>query len=174
MFGTPTKPRTAAKFAVLLALPFLVGSLAACSTDGADSTPTKKPSSSEQTLEDWQLDFASCMRGEGLDYPDPGSDSVISIDAEHAEAFQDASKACTEKLGPPPGGVQEQSPQDAQQQQEDALKSAQCLRDRGFDVPDPKPNEGLGLPADVTNEDIAACVAGFGKTGQAPSITHAG
>jgi hypothetical protein len=37
------------------------------------------------------------------------------------------------------------------------LQRTQCLRDRGYEVDDPKPGTALAVPEDVTKHDLDAC-----------------
>ncbi|WP_431031313.1 hypothetical protein [Plantibacter sp. RU18] len=169
---TTTRPRrrTAARFAVLLALPLLVGSLAACS----GNTPDPKSSSgAEQTFEDWQVDFASCMRGEGVDMPDPGKDgssAALRIDEENAEAFQTASDTCIERLGEPPA-----PPEGTKTEAEffeEQLKMAECFRENGIDTPDPVKGQGMTIPADVPEDVLEACGLPAGMTSGGATVTR--
>ncbi|ROR80026.1 hypothetical protein SAMN06295974_1920 [Plantibacter flavus] len=154
--GTPRRK----SLAILLALPLLIGALTACST--ADSKPS---SGSQLSFDDYQLAYAQCMRDEGIDYPDPESGQAISpkFDQDNADAMNAASNTCTNKLGTPPappGGVQSEAESKAEM-----LEMAQCFRDHGLDVPDPKDGEGFSLPTDAPDEVFEACGITSGGSG---------
>lgn len=133
----------------------------------------------EQSL----LDFSECMRREGLDdFPDltAGSgfqqliDSGIDV---RSKAFQDALEGCRDLLE----GVfnlDRLSPEQQAETQDLILRIARCLRDRGYDVPEPDFSKGLGVEAfgdlselDVdTNDpafraDLRACFSDAGLPG---------
>jgi len=86
--------------------------------------------------------FAECMRANGVrEFPDPDASGAFTIDAianggvvdPGTPAFKQASSACKD-LEPPGFTGHKRSPQE----QEQALKFAQCIRDNGVpDFPDP-------------------------------------
>jgi hypothetical protein len=86
--------------------------------------------------------FAQCMRANGVSqFPDPDASGALTIDGvingssldPNSAAFQQAISAC--KNLEPPGFM---GPTRSAQQQEAALKFAQCMRDNGVpDFPDP-------------------------------------
>lgn len=94
------------------------------------------------------VQFAQCMRSNGVsNFPDPDASGQFTIDAiangsgvdTNSAAFQQAMSACKDLE--PPGFTG--SPRSAQQQ-EAALKFAQCVRDNGVtDFPDPTPDGPL-------------------------------
>lgn len=154
--------RPAGRLAALIAIPFLIGSLAACSS-GSPETAGKTPEA-EQTFDDWQIAFASCMRDEGVDMPDPeqsGSGGAsVTLGGGDTDGFQAASETCIDRLGPPPapaGGSS--SVADAFEQQ---LEMADCFREHGYDTPDPVKGQAMAIPADITEEVMEAC--GLGTT----------
>lgn len=161
--------RIGARLATLIAIPCIIASLAAC-TAAAPGVDTKTPGA-EQSFEDWQLAFSSCMRDEGVDLPDPGSDgsSEFTLDGIDPEAFETASASCQDRLGPPPapagGGASGSDDTDATR-----LQLAECLRDNGFDVPDPVAGEAFGIPADAPEDVLEACGVGS-TTGSTPGVT---
>lgn len=157
--ATITRParRTAGRFAALMAIPFLVGSLAACGT-GTPDADVQTPKA-EQSFDDWQVAFASCMRDEGVDMPDPEQDgsggASVTLGDGDADAFQAASETCIEQLGAPPaptGGVPDVA--DAYDQQ---LEMAECFREHGYDTPDPVKGEAMAIPSDITEDVMEAC-----------------
>ncbi|MGG7510447.1 hypothetical protein [Plantibacter sp. YIM 135249] len=156
MFATPRRrPRPA--FA-LLALPLLVIGLAACGSGDAASETPKATDAKEQTFDEYLLDFAACMRSEGIDYPDPGPTQQTDFGGADKATLDAAGEACTTKLGGPP--VQEGM--DPKSLLKKSLKAAKCLRAEGVDVPDPKEgDDGLQLPDDAPEDAIVKCYADF-------------
>jgi hypothetical protein len=92
--------------------------------------------------------FAACMRGNGVEeFPDPDASGQLTIDAiangssvdTSSAVFKQAMSACKD-LEPPGFTGNKRSAQ----QQEAALKFAQCIRDNGVkDFPDPTPDGPL-------------------------------
>lgn len=123
----------------------------AANAAAAPSTPAQDP---EAAL----LSFVECLRGKGLDVPDPEVDadgnlsfsprSVMrqgTVDPEELRAVMEACGGLPEGVG---GGF---SPEDRTQFQDTALKFAECMRGQGLDVPDPDfsagaPRAGGGGP----------------------------
>jgi hypothetical protein len=115
-------------------------SLAAC---GAEDDPTK-PSSSAQTREaankKAMLSYASCMRKNGVDMPDPqfsGGRVTQRMKApKNPDQMRTAEKACAKyraQIKAP-----EMSDADKQEFKKAALENARCMRDHGIDnFPDP-------------------------------------
>ncbi|WP_314140123.1 hypothetical protein [uncultured Plantibacter sp.] len=150
--------RPAGRLAALIAIPLLIGSLAACASGSPGSEPGSKTPSTVQSFEDWQLAFASCMRDEGVDMPDPGKDgsgAAISLGDADAEAFTAASKTCTDKLGAPPAPAGGDVP--VSDRFEEQLQMAECFRENGIDVPDPVKGEAMNIPSDVPEDVLDAC-----------------
>lgn len=148
----------------LLTIPLLIAVLSACSPDTSDQIPNNPPSvsSPEQDFMDWQLDFASCMRGEGIDMPDPKEGGATqAIQADELEAFDAASKVCLEDLGEPPVPGGQQTEEEVLESQ---LELTECLRENGADVEDPKPGQALGLP-EISEEVAQACGLVGGPSG---------
>lgn len=162
---------------IFLAGLMLVGGLAACAPtpDAADESPDLDSASQEQEFEDWQLAWEKCMKDEGVDMsqfmvkassdgdeveqevPEPPSDADIA-------AMEDAREVCDEKLGDPP--VRDDMPSD-DEMNEMMLTFAQCMRDAGYDFPDPEPGPAGTVAAmpmgDYDPADMDACMteAGF-------------
>jgi hypothetical protein len=120
--------------------------LGAC---GSGSGGTAQQSQRDRA-QDGALKFARCMRGEGLDFPDPqvSANGAIRIgpgtgkpgfrpDAPKARA---AEQKCRKYLqfggGQRPSAAQQAKFRDA------FVKFAQCMRRNGVDVPDPQPGGG--------------------------------
>lgn len=113
----------------------------------ADADP-----SGEATDEELALEFADCLRDEGLDVNDPTVDadgtvvlrSIFGDDVSRIdEDARSAIDACSDILegstfGPGNGGV------DPVELQDDLVEFAACLREQGLDVTDPDLSGGLG------------------------------
>lgn len=158
-----------AKLVALFAIPLLVGMLSACSpsAENADAGPESSsgPHSSELSIDDWQVQFASCMRDEGIDMPDPtenGMQQGVKVGEGGMEAFEAAYEACTSQIGEPPaspGG--ELSDEEFLESQ---VEMAECLREHGIDVEDPEKGEALTLSMDVPADVREECGGSSGGT----------
>jgi len=110
------------------------------SAGGGSSASAPTPSRDPR---DVQRKWAQCMREHGIDVPDPDPVEGKFLEfptpkkgTAEEERFAEAEEACKEwdpgSLGGKP------HPERVEQQR----KVAQCMRDRGFDVPDPDPSSG--------------------------------
>ena len=118
--------------------------------------------------------FAECMRANGVkQFPDPDASGQLTIDAiangssldTNSAAFKQAISACKD-LEPPGFTGSKRSPQ----QQEAALKFAQCIRDNGVkDFPDPAPDAPLVdtnyIPSTARNGGMSMLNAAMRKCG---------
>jgi hypothetical protein len=121
--------------AALLALAAL--SLAAC---GEDTPSAAGSPESKDEMRQAELKFASCMRDNGVDMPDPsaeGGKKVFKVGGDSGispEKFETATKAC-EKYRK---DIRPQLTEEEQQKfKEDALAHSRCMREHGIDFPDP-------------------------------------
>jgi hypothetical protein len=97
----------------------------------------------EQERRQAMLDFAACMRDHGVDMPDPrpGERGIVLRRPEGASEakMREADEACRKHLDAV------RPPELSEEQQEEfkkaALAHAECLREHGIDVPDPKVGE---------------------------------
>lgn len=152
----------------LIAVPLLALSLAACTPSGEEgTTPSGGGGGSSSDTSDsmaWELDFAACMRKQGLDYPDPepGAGGIISfgsVDSDRA-AWEAASEKCFDELGERPAlSPQEQAAADKEFLAW-AKKAAECYRENGYDMPDPDGTTTLSFPADAPAEVAQECGGG--------------
>ncbi|MCP2637197.1 hypothetical protein K0817_011570 [Microbacterium sp. HD4P20] len=145
----------------LVALVFAGVAFTGCSnspgTEGSNDqsrTGDSEQTPSFSTDEEFQLAFAECMREQGIDMPDPGSDGA-HIEAGSGDGFTEAAEVCLDELGAPPSGSGGARPSD--EQHEIFLEMAQCFRDNGLDVPDPAPGESLTVPMDAPQELFEEC-----------------
>ncbi len=123
---------------------------AASDDDADDSESPSEDVSSSTSDEQLALEFAQCMRDEGVDWPDPVTNADGSIDlfggqgpagaaGGGAGGANETTQAAAEVCGPliegasflPGGGQIDAEAQDS------LLEFAQCLRDNGLDVDDP-------------------------------------
>lgn len=171
----PTRLGAVAAPAVLLAAMALL--LAACggsgeqgvaeasgSGSGGTDTAAATTAASEADAEQAQLDFARCMREQGVDFPDPQPDENGDLrfqppadGLDDPAAFQDAAQECQEYLE----AVQPDLSREDQSEFQDAqLEFARCMRDEGVDVPDPQAGQvGPGALGDIDTGDPAVQAA---------------
>ena len=158
----------------------LVGGLASCAPtpDAAEKEPELDSASQEQDYDDWQLAFEKCMDGQGVDLsqfmtkasdggdagadepaPEPPSDADIA-------AMEDAQEFCMEEVGDPP--TRDDLPSD-EKLNEMNLLFAKCMRDAGYDYPDPEQGPSGAVAAmpqgDFDPADVDACVEAAGYPG---------
>ncbi|MFW5415750.1 hypothetical protein J0910_03895 [Nocardiopsis sp. CNT-189] len=137
----------------LLALGLLTG----CGTAGGGQGEQAGggAESEEERLQEAQLEFARCMRDNGVDMPDPGGDgsvAALQMDGKTEKALE----ACEEEV---PMDEFEPSEKELAEMHERDLELAECLRGEGIEVEDPKKGEGMTLPADADGmeEAMEAC-----------------
>ncbi len=132
-------PPTALALIAMVALISACGSSAPAESRGANNTAVNAQKA---------VKFAECMRSKGVsDFPDPGASGEFTIDGivngssldPNTPAFKQAISACKD-LEPAGFMGSARSPQ----QQQAALRFAQCIRANGVkDFPDPIPNGPL-------------------------------
>jgi hypothetical protein len=127
---------------------------------------------SNATNRDQAVKFAECMRKNGVkQFPDPDASGQLTIDAiangssldTNSAAFKQAISACKD-LEPPGFTGDKRSPE----QQQAALKFAQCIRDNGVkDFPDPAPDAPLidtnRIPSAARNGGVSMLNAAMRK-----------
>ena len=118
----------------------------------------------ETTFEEGVLEFAQCMREEGINFPDPtfdidGNPQFENLEIENEEEFERAFENCEDILR---NALPEQFDLDPEVEAalvDASLEFSQCMRDEGIDFPDPKPGE-FGFFAfrdvdiDFSSEDV--------------------
>jgi len=150
---------------------------AACQESGGDdgALPSAGGGASSSTPEDEEsidpdeamLQFSECMREQGIDMGDPNDDGALIIgpgdnDPEEMEA---AEKVCGKYLeAAMPDDTAMQIPEEDKQKM---LDLAACMRDRGYDFPDPTFNGGqvsqeLGENTPSFQKDHEECAAEVG------------
>lgn len=105
----------------------------------------------ESEMEDAMLEYVQCMRDHGIDMPDPEfGDGTVTMngpgpgeaDPEEMEAADEACQPILEEAMP---DMPDLSPEELAERQDQVLAMAQCMRDRGYDFPDPEVNEDGGI-----------------------------
>ncbi|MFL1381272.1 hypothetical protein [Nocardiopsis protaetiae] len=103
----------------------------------------------EPTMEEAMVDFAACMRENGIDMPDPEGEGMISLPAVDPddEEYLAALEACEDILP-----VDENAPSEEELFQE-GLLMAECMRAEGFDMPDPERGQGIAIPIEPGDDE---------------------
>jgi hypothetical protein len=110
--------------------------LAACG-GGSDSGGGTSPAARDEA----GLEFASCMREHGVDMPDPEPGGGILIGGPGSKVdpsspvTKRAMAACQGKIE---AAAPKPTPGQEEELKEQALSFAQCMREHGVDMPDPK------------------------------------
>ena len=83
------------------------------------------------------LVYVRCLRSQGMDLPDPKPGQTLGQWFQGANIdtaqFREANTKCADKL---PAGVRERA--SSPETQDQLVKFAQCMRENGVDMPDPK------------------------------------
>ena len=111
-----------------------------------ESTTATTVIDEETTFEEGVLEFAQCMREEGINFPDPtfdidGNPQFDNLEIENEEEFESAFENCEDILR---NALPEQFDLDPEVEAalvDASLEFSQCMRDQGIDFPDPKPGE---------------------------------
>jgi hypothetical protein len=119
----------------ILTLPIATASLVLAACGGSDSTSSS--GSDREKFREAALEFAECMRRNGVDMPDPTPDGGMRLTARPGDeaTVQRAQEACQkylDKARPP-----EPSEEEQREAREQALEHARCMREHGIDFPDP-------------------------------------
>jgi hypothetical protein len=95
----------------------------------------------EANFEDAQVEFAQCMRENGVDMPDPepGQSGINlrlgeGVDPD-SESFQNAREECEPIIQ---DAIPEGERPDPSEARDQGVKFAQCMRERGVNMPDPQ------------------------------------
>jgi len=111
-----------------------------------ESTTATTVVDEETTFEEGVLEFAQCMREEGINFPDPtfdidGNPEFDNLEIENEEEFESAFENCEDILR---NALPEQFDLDPEVEAalvDASLEFSQCMIDQGIDFPDPKPGE---------------------------------
>ena len=139
--------RLLAAIAVTLVLGLSTGCGDDSSKDGDSALPEAAGASSEAPAgdddeadldpEDAMLKFTQCMRDNGVDVPDPGPEGDVHVDGrglsqEQMEAAQAACQKWMDLAEPEDGGEPL-----TEEEKQSFLDMAACMRERGWNFPDP-------------------------------------
>ena len=133
----------------------LLFGLAACGADTSGSDKGTLKEESTMTMEQWRSDIDGCMKTAGFDMGDPGE--ALDTSKFDMDAFDKAYTTCIKKIG--------DAPVDPNQLTQDEmfdvqLVFAKCMRDSGYDFPDPvKGGMSGAFGPDVNPDDVDACSA---------------
>lgn len=144
--------------AAVLALPLLALTLglAACSGGGTPSAGGSPSSGSggsggsqsyEQEFDDWNLKVAKCLRDQGMDVADPEPGTQWTYPNE--PGADNAVTECLSSVGNAPTDPNQPSRKEIS---DELMERAKCLRDKGFDVPDPGADGSWQLPESLFDE----------------------
>jgi hypothetical protein len=164
--SAPTRKFAAHAFAIVVLLS------AGCSTAAALTSSASSDANTTATTDQQAVKFAECMRANGVRaFPDPDASGTLTIDAiangssidTSSTAFKQAIAAC--KSLQPPGFVGHKR---SAEEQDNALKFAQCIRDNGVkDFPDPTPDGPLvdtnRIPSSAGNGGMSTLNAAMQK-----------
>ena len=136
------------KLRPLAALAMVALLISGCSNAAAQTGTASSGGNTNAANRDQAVKFAECMRANGVrEFPDPDASGTLTIDGianrssidTNSAAFNQAIAACKDLQ--PPGFIGHKR---TAQEQENALKFAQCIRDNGVkDFPDPTPDGPL-------------------------------
>lgn len=134
------------KTRLILAALAATASLAACG--GEDPAPASGANDRESANRKAMLDYARCMRENGIDMPDPqfeGGRTTMRVGGpdmspEKMRAAEEACKKYQQAIKPP-----ELSEEQKTEFKEQALAHTRCMRKQGIDVPDPQFDESGGV-----------------------------
>lgn len=148
------------------------------SADGADGGGDGGISSEEQAeFEDAMLEYVECMRDNGIDMPDPefSGDGGVSLGATRGSAgpgdadFEAADEECQPILEDARPDI-DIDPEEQAEMQDQLVAVAECMRERGHDMPDPQvdadggvrmrvggPEGGGGPPDEEFEQDLDEC-----------------
>lgn len=107
----------------------------------------------DSEMQDAMLEYAQCMRDNGIDMPDPefeeGGGISLGIDSEggpdpESEEFKAAQEECEPIIEEVRPDVQ-LSPEEQAEMQDQLVAMAECMRARGHDMPDPQVDDGGGV-----------------------------
>lgn len=143
---------TATTLLLLVLLPF-----SACQAlGGGDKSDDSATDDSSAAAQDALLDYVACMRENGVPMKDPkpgvGLTGEDDVPTEVLEAAEAACEHLVEDIVPTGGD----DPKLTAEQKEALLAQAQCMRERGWEVPDPEFVGGAamsGLPEGIDPDD---------------------
>jgi len=136
----------------------LLLAVSACSpTSGAD--PELDTGAAKMTIEEWRQDVDDCMLDAGYDLvamSEEGGGTTPSMTNEESAAFDVAYTACIDEIGEAP--VDENMPSE-DEMFEAQLAFAACMREAGYDYPDPVKGSGMSssFGPEIDPDVVDAC-----------------
>ncbi|MFC5728582.1 MULTISPECIES: hypothetical protein [Nocardioides] len=133
--------RTPLRWLAALAAAFLLAlALSACELPGTGGKEASDDATEKADVDDAMLEFAQCMRDNGvpMEDPKPGERGLVRQNA--GDLDPEIVRAAEEECH---GIIESAIPEDARrempaEQKEALLAAAQCMREKGWDVPDPQ------------------------------------
>ena len=116
-------------------------------------------------FEDALLEYAECMRDQGIDFPDPNTngDGMVVIgpgggedgppSAAEMEEFEAADEECRHIMEEVEGELPRPDPEQEAEMRDQALAFSECMRDHGIDFPDPQFQDGGGVGIELEGID---------------------
>ena len=106
-----------------------------------------------QEFQDAALAYAQCMRDHGIDVPDPTftddgggmTQRIPEGEDPESDEFQAAEEECRSAMEDALPEPEQLSPEEQAERQDQLLEMAQCMRDKGYDMPDPEVNGDGGV-----------------------------
>jgi hypothetical protein len=156
---------TTAPIATLAAVPFLLLGLAGCSqgSEAGETDAPKSQSEIEKQATDWELAFSACLKGSGVaagESKDGEKTAITPKDGVDVEAvLKKCEQQVTDERGERP--VSDANKQEMQEGVDQQRKVAACVREKGYDMPDPEVSEDGGSVSsqmvDVPDDVMKAC-----------------
>lgn len=130
-------------------------------TLGDGAAPAGDGSTDAAATEEEMLEYTECLRGQGLDIEDPVIDPNGNVrfggfraggeGPGHRQQLDAAQDVCGE---PPGGGFADHGGADQAEHDDAMLELARCMRDEGFDMPDPGVDRGDGDHIDENDPEF--------------------
>ncbi|WMX46536.1 hypothetical protein [Streptomyces roseicoloratus] len=140
---TSRKTTRPAAFAALTLLSLLATATATACSGGGGEAPPGAGGGEEGKKADQAFEHRKCLREHGLDVPEPkpgeqGVGLTVGGDGVGKEKIEAAFKACQDKAGGAGWGKEP-----TQADKDKALAYARCMRENGYDMPDPNFDGGM-------------------------------
>ena len=137
------------------------------SLEGIDSTTTTIVTSEERSWADSELLLAQCIRDNNYELEDPKKPGdlrriltpiFVEMNQEEREEFYSLIEKCADEYDIPLDARDQATPEQQAELLDAELEIAQCIREKGLDVPDPTSENGLRdtLPQYVVTGVISA------------------
>lgn len=122
-------------------------------TSSSSSAQGASAAERDSARDAYDVKLAQCLRSKGLDVKDPQPGQGIQ---ENSPEIRAGASECMGEIGDPP--TANLTAEDKKIIDATYLKTAKCFRERGYDAPDPAPNQAFAIPEGASDTDIAACV----------------